>query len=158
MRDGTWLRSLLACRLLILRRGNAPARQPGIELGAEGVDGALLIVQVPVHRHALAPLPPLRGGDVTLDVRGNGLPRIELVLERSCRRALIWGPSVHRTLLVRLGDPQALILVLRTTERQRTAFDGDSSIAVPYRLIARHGIPDGSSAPRAHTKSPEGFP
>jgi hypothetical protein len=50
-----------------------------VEVGAEGVDGAFLVVQVAVDRHALALFPALDGGYVAMEICGDFLPRVEAV-------------------------------------------------------------------------------
>ncbi len=63
-----------------------PASRPRVELRPRRIDGAQLVVEMPVDRHPLALLPTLDRTDVALEVRGDVLPRIEPVVGR-----LPWG-------------------------------------------------------------------
>ena len=60
--------------------GQPAARDPGIQLMGEGVDGAALRVQVAVDRHRFPLFPPLDGGDVAVEVGGDFFPRVEALV------------------------------------------------------------------------------
>ena len=63
----------------ICRLRRAPAR-PRVQFRSESVNRAELVVEVAMDRHRLALLPPLDGGDVTLQICGDFLPRIQPVM------------------------------------------------------------------------------
>ena len=77
-------------RWLLLEMQGA-ARPPRVELRAGAVHRTALRVQVPVNGHPFGLLPPLNGADVPLQVRGNRLPRPEMIIRPTRRR--VFGPG-----------------------------------------------------------------
>jgi hypothetical protein len=68
---------------------------PTIELGTQSVDGASLMVQVPVDRHPLLLLPTLDGRHVPVQVERNLLPGIKPTLGRDLGKRFVEGRFVH---------------------------------------------------------------
>ena len=78
---------------------------PAVELLGQRVDGAALVVHMPMDRHALPLLPALDGRDVTIQIGRDFLPRVQpltrrLLRDRDFVRRLVHGSLLRKSHLV----------------------------------------------------------